>query len=348
MEKIEVIELPLEDSLDYKCLITCEETDKVGGYKFKAHKSLSDYLCDPIYVLSKEGYESLIKQENCFCPICYTSLSKYDFEEVEPKKNKIIEVFSKDFKYPFGNSTKIESKVEINNKTENINNNISKNNNTGTLIVMVGCVGSGKSTLSNKIQQELEEKGYFCINEGTDKYCKTGMSSKDAYNKISNILKNINGNENKKIVVIIDACNENFNKSNVFGVNFSNWKILKVYPNYNKSNMKGYLAWTLRNVLLRTSVKEDSTGNYWLNPVDTSCAICVNVHYKKASAIFGKKNIEKLAYVDDISKVLKSIENEANNYEEYLKNNMTIDQQVTKILNDMTIDQQVTKILNDV
>ena len=78
-------------------------------------------------------------------------------------------------------------------------------------------------------------------------------------NKISNILKNMNSvSENKKIVVIIDACNENFNVNNVFGMNFSKWKIIKVYPNYNKDDLKGYLAWTLNNVLLRKSIKEDS------------------------------------------------------------------------------------------
>ena len=33
--------------------------------------------------------------------------------------------------------------------------------------------------------------------------------------------------------------------------------------------------------------------------------------------------------------VLKSIENEANGYAEYLKNNMTIEQQVNKVLNDL-------------
>ena len=180
MEKIEVFQLPIETSLDYKCLITCEEVDKIGGYKFKSHKSLSENSCNPIYVLSKEGYESLIKQENCFCPICYTSLSKDDFEEVGPKKNNNIEVFSKDFKNPFVNyqfinKSNLETKVEIKNEIKSETKNV-----IGTLIVMRGVVGAGKTTISTELQRQIEERNYYCINEGTDKYCKTGMNVKDA------------------------------------------------------------------------------------------------------------------------------------------------------------------------
>ena len=323
--KINLCEIPIESSLDYKCIITIEEVDAIGGFKFKSHDTISGHKCCPIYVLSESGFNSLIEQENCFCPICYTNLTKNDFEKVGPKKLFSDEFFNKEFKNPF-EKIKIEEKISV--KIED-KSKITSNKNK-FLILLKGTVGSGKTTFSSALQKTLEEKKYLCINEGTDKYCKTGMDIKTSIEKVSSILKNINNIDSDKIVVIIDACNENCNVKNIFGVDFSEWKNYKLSVNYDYTNIKGYLAWSLRNVLLRTKVNENST--YWLNPDETSCSVCVNVHFRKARVLFGKKKVKIVSNSTLKNDILNDIKSDADAYEKYLENNLTTEKQMNELI----------------
>ena len=97
---------------------------------------------------------------------------------------------------------------------------------------MRGVVGSGKTTFSNELGKKLTENGIKYTIQGTDMYCKQGMSMQAAIQEVKNNLNNINGKE--KFVVIIDTCGEQVNYSNVFGVNFNNAKKLSYFPNFDK------------------------------------------------------------------------------------------------------------------
>jgi hypothetical protein len=321
--KISIHEMAIETILDYKCIITLEDIDTIGGFKFKSHKSLSEYDCTPIYVLSKTGYNSLIEQENCFCPICYVNLTKNDFEEVGPKNNLLMEIFSEDTKNPFGNK-EIKQTVKV------IPNNSSQKK-IGTILIMKGTIGSGKTTIALEVQKKVEKLGYYCLNEGTDKYCKNIVDIGKAVNKISQILKDIDNLDHDKIFVIIDTCGEKTNIFNIFGKDFSSWKVIIWYPSYNKDKQKGYLSWSLRNVLEREPVNEES--NYCLNP-EKGIELCCNVHHKKALSLFGN-NIIKISTSTNLEYILQEINESANDYSKYLNKKMTLEMQIEKIIDSL-------------
>jgi hypothetical protein len=102
-----------------------------------------------------------------------------------------------------------------------------------------------------------------------------------------------------------------------------------VSPNYDQNNLKKYLAWTLRNVLKRQLPTTDSL--YWLNPCTASVDICVDVHYKKAKALFGSK-VMKLSNSLNLETIINDINNDANDYDQYLTEKRNIDTQINKII----------------
>ena len=331
LEPVEVFELLPDDNLDYHCLITLDDTTKTGGFKINSHISITGQHCCPQYVLSATGYNSLMEQSQYFCPICYVNLKKEDFIPVGPKIETKLTIFSPDTVDPFSN-------IPIVSQT----NNISKNDTSvavghlrpktiGTLILMKGTVGSGKTTFAQKIQDIVEANNGKCINESTDKYCKTGMSIKDAINKVSTELAKVNDMTDDMIVVIIDSCGENNSNNNIiFGMDFSNWKKITVMPNYSSKYLKGYLAWSLRNVLCRSDSNENT--NYWLNPVSAGIDVCVYVHYKKSVALFGKKNVIKPFNRSSVDSLIAELKDEADKYQEFLDKNMPIDKEIEKII----------------
>ena len=91
----------------------------------------------------------------------------------------------------------------------------------------------------------------------------------------------------KKILIIIDTCGESTNCKKVFGHDFSKFQQVTYNPNYIATDMDGYMAWTLRNVLQRSSTSTDTP--FWLEPKGAGLEICLSVHLKKAQKLFGKK-----------------------------------------------------------
>jgi hypothetical protein len=310
-DSIEYHKIPVENILDYKCLITLDDISNVGGYRFLSHSNEIGTICNPIYVLSEDGHEKLLSNINTsVCPICYTKLNKDNFEKVGPKPNNELNIFS--------NKINIFGPKNILNREHSKNtDNLSKK---GTIIVMKGTVGCGKSTLSTKIKEYVENKGGYCIVEGTDKYCKNGISIQDAVKKVKTKLLEVNNINNENIVVVIDTCNERYNKNNVFGINFSQWKQKELWVNYDRNNLDGYLAWTLRNVMRR--VKPSINDNYYLNPIDAGIDTCISVHKRKIGSLLGKP-IQKILEPSpkSIIEAIQLLDDKANEYEKSLKSN---------------------------
>lgn len=79
---------------EYYCVITLENTTNIGGFRFLPHKSRTSAICSPLYVLSKEGYESLLQDsQTSLCPICYARLTQDNFTEVGPQIINELKVF---------------------------------------------------------------------------------------------------------------------------------------------------------------------------------------------------------------------------------------------------------------
>ena len=195
------------------------------------------------------------------------------------------------------------------------------------LFLLEGTVGSGKTTFSQSLQQEVEKIGGACINEGTDKYCVNGIYIKDAVKRVTKVLKGINRIRNNLIVVIIDTCGERNSGNVIFNYDFNGWVIHRIRPNFDESRIRQYLCWSLRNVLTRPL--HTNNGNFFLNPASAGVSICKKVHTNKAIALFGQRFIN-VSNSNELYDILNDIEREAVEYQEYLNTCMPIESEVQK------------------
>lgn len=348
--------IPFENVLDYSCPITMEDTSFNGGYRFLEHQNMIGVVCCPVYVLSEDGYKQLLQnKQTCVCPICYTDLDEKHFQKVEKKPASLAElnIFPPETKNLFGKDTpihvsKIFTGTSINNVSNVINvtnatnaTNVStrnsvipnnKINKKGTLIIMKGTVGAGKSTYSQKLRKEIEKIGGRCFVEGTDKYCKQGIPIGQAVIKVREELLNINTlpDDNKLLVVVIDTCGEKNNGSSVFDIDFTGWNKINVWPNLNRSDLHGYLVWSLRNVLQRNI--PEYTDIHWLNPIEAGVTQCINVHRKKAQALFGKKMTNIWSLPINRDEAIKVLNTKADEYQTYLDSNINMDNEISNLI----------------
>ncbi len=373
--------IPFENVLDYTCVVTMDDTSATGGYRFLRHKNQQGLSCSPVYVLSENGYNSLLAiPETSYCPICFTKLSNIDFQKVDPKPLELsdlnifpsgtTDVFSPNSRYKaYTPQVTVNNVINNNNNSNNYNNNNNNNNNNnynnnnnnnnintynnksftiskplsivskldkiGTLVMMKGTVGSGKTTYSAKLKEALEAKGYHCTVVGTDKYCKMGTPINEAVSLVKNDILQINLVNEKPIVLIVDTCGDRNNKNELFGFNFSSWKCISVFPNCCRSNMDGYLSWSLRNVLLRCKPTESSS--HYLNPETAGINCCLAVHQKKAQLLFGKK-IPKISLksIDCREDAVSGLNEKADEYQKYLEKEMVLETEIDKIVNKIT------------
>ena len=129
-----------------------------------------------------------------------------------------------------------------------------------------------------------ESAGKQCFVEGSDKYVMQGFGfGAPAAAQVKDALQKAIASTEKNKIVVIDGCNEKFQKNNVYGVDFSKWRIETVWVNCDRKQLKLYLAWSLRNVLRRG--RDDSV----LTPGKLGYATCLEVHTKKARSLFGKQ-----------------------------------------------------------
>ena len=320
IEKISIYELP--NKYNYNCPITMENTSNTGGMLINDH----DECCSKT-VISKEGYEGMFELEIVMCPFCYKLLNRDNFEEVQAKitnnDNKILDNLSDPFKFNENKTETVFNKTVYKTCHEQQRNTNSKINDNVIILLMRGVVGCGKTTFSTKLGEKLTENGIKYIIQGTDMYCKQGMTMSNAVNEVKNNLSNVNGNE--KNVVIIDTCGENINYNSIFGCNFNSAKKLTHFPNFNKDKKNEYLSWALYNLLSRGHFSAES--NFWLTPNSVGNSKCIEILNKKSKNIWGNK-IKKF----DLNTTKDSLKNDYDNYQKYLDENMSLDDQVDKML----------------
>lgn len=324
-------DIPVESTLDYSCIITLDDTSITGGYRMKPHVSNYGSTCSPIYVFSDLGYENYVSNPSTItCPICYTKLDISSFEKVGPKVENDVVFFTNDEVNVFDNVIKTSKPIPYassSSSSTKVTNMLTapKNGKKKVCITMKGTVGAGKSTMSELIKTKVEAMGGHCLVVGTDKYMQQGFTTAQAINKIKEDMTALNDIDSDLIVLVVDTCGERAG-GNVFDIRLQNWKTLNVFPNYDKNDMKGYMAWSLRNVLNRTNV----TPNCYLKPGTSSVDTCIMVHTKKAKALFGKSTIPAINQnVYSVDKAI-SLLSEADLYQYPIVN--TIEKQVDALL----------------
>lgn len=343
IQPISIFEIPYESSLEYKCLVTLDDVTNVGGYRFLPHQTINHVTCAPMYVLSEIGYTQITSiSETCVCPICYTRLSSTSFEKIGPKpcSADMSNIFPLNMQKPFNshieiniNGPLIEPSANNSRSSSSISNQNTLNG-EGVLILLKGVVGAGKSYYAKLLKDYIEQQGGICAWEGTDKYCKDGFPVSTAIAKVSEtILKLNNADSNIKKYVIIDTCGEMNKPPIIFNVDFSKWKIVTIWPNWtdNVNHLDKYLCWSLRNVLKRTPPMNNDT--HYLNPVSAGIKTCIQVHAKKARALFGNKakNIFNQKIPNTIEEAIITLNSKADEYFVLLNEQKPIQQEIVKI-----------------
>ena len=344
--------IPFETVLDYNCLITMEDTSTTGGYRFLPHTNLVGTNCCPVYVLSEEGHRNLLSNlATSLCPICYTQLTAASFQHVDkkpPMPEMMILPPGTPNIFTMNNGSRAAASAAsatallppatvAASSAAVYSGALTKR---GTLVIMKGTVGVGKTTYSTKLKERVEAMDGQCIVVGTDKYCKTGMALPEAVARVKADILAINNLPDKKLlVVVIDTCGEKVTGNTIFDVNFTGWNKVNAWPNLDRSKMDGYLAWSLRNVLQRGAPNEASSHN--LNPITTTTDVCVSVHKKKAQALFGKKiqSPASLGYGRPKEEIIAIINSAADTYQAYLDATIPIDAAVEKFINKKIIKQ---------
>jgi hypothetical protein len=313
-------------ALDYSCIVTLDDLSAVGGYRFKPHTGAAGY-CAPVYLVSEDGKTQLLSSSNSVCPICYTPVQSTDFEQVGPKVTfELPQSYLSNA--PHFTKNVDEFKVQHNRKSTTDDNKLrpcnkrrapirNANGKTGTVVIMKGVVGSGKSTAAHAIKSVVEARGGYCLVVGTDRHCKNDVHISNACLEVTKELESVSQCTNDDLVVVIDTCGEHFKNSLLFGINFNGWKFVTVMPNVDKTNMAGYFAWSLRNVLKRVPPGPDD--HYSLYPGKAGVDVCIEVHKKKAKALFSQSEFSNWRFsgadVDTLSGLADEYESNLSAFE---------------------------------
>ena len=326
-KNISVYEIPEE--LEYECFVTLDSTEKVGGMRFKPHQvpilrngKIIFNDCCPKYVTSRQGFERIFEnKETTQCPICYANITKDQFEAVGPRGEvQCRELESLETNQIFGAqravaSVAAPSPANATSSTFSSSSSASSVGTPGRLIVLIGVVGCGKTTLAKAIKEIADRENRHCVIEGTDKYCMQGLSMQSAISTVATAIRNLVNSSTKDKTLILDVCNERFDARDVFGVDLSSWKIEKIEVNLDRSMIPQYLDWSLRNVLQRG--EDDS----YLNPSRSGLAICIKVHGRKAKSFFGAQAGTLMQENTPKEKALARVQSGAEAYQKMLDAN---------------------------
>lgn len=319
---------------DYKCIITLEDCSADGGFLFTAHQSPTGAHCSPVFVVSNHGREMILREGRVMCPVCYQQLTLETLGPIGPKKSDDAQIFPDETPSPFGRYLPIPSLSESVASDPVLGAAVAAPpqilGEKRILIILKGPVGSGKSTYAKALQTAIEISGGVCVNEGTDKYCVAGQSMQAACQMVGVQLRQIMSNPNPLKVVIIDTCGDRDGGSNIFGVDFRGWKTIRVHPNYCAQRQRGYLIWSLRNVLLRPIPGTDA--KYWLNPVTAGLKTCIDVHRKKSTSLFGRKTDLNFSAKQSVDGVIDDLNKEADEYATYLSSSMHMEDEIAKMM----------------
>lgn len=289
--------VPDSASLDYCCIVTLDDISLIGGYRIKPHVGIAG-RCSPVYLVSTEGKTRMIESKQCSCPVCYHLLTEQDFEAVGPKIPFDLPESYNAYAARFAEAPAVQPQHQHQRGKQPAPQGKQPiprpaNAKKGKVVVMKGVVGSGKSSASAAIKAAVEARGGECVVVGTDKYCKDGMHIRDAVNAVQRDLEAAQESKNDDIVVVIDTCGEQSNRGNprFFNVDFAGWTYIEVWANLNRADLPGYFAWSLRNVLRRGA--PGAADNFSLCPPKAGVGVCIDVHKKKAKALFRANEFAK-------------------------------------------------------
>lgn len=333
--EVKMWKIPTEADFDYNCPIMLDDLTNVGGYRIKPHNN-----CETMGLISEAGLAQMqASPGSMFCPVCYTQVTRDHFELVGPKPSDAeITIFAGLTYNPFGPaSVSVSSANPDLPKSKPTAPDVPVRPHESTkvkkvLITMNGTVGSGKSRYTELIKAVVETADGMCITAGTDKYCSRGTPIRDAIQRVEADLRQLDtldmAGKRGPLVVIIDTCGEKNKGSTIFGYDFTGWRRLDVWPNLIRADMPGYMAWTLRNVLLRPLPA--AGDNFWLNPAGAGVATCVKVHRDKATAL--KLNAGKATTLTNKDQILDSIRDLADGYQRRLDSEMLLRTEIEKIM----------------
>lgn len=284
IEPVTIDQMPLGTGYDYSCIITLTDISTTGGFSIKPHTyGISQKPCTITYTLSAEGKDQLLASGRCVCPICYTTLTTSDFVPLPPYADFVL---PDAYQVASVVASVTEQKVQqpTPQPTPQPTLQPTPQTNIGTVVVLKGTVGCGKSTYSTYAKRAVEARNGKCLIVNTDVYARTGMDFvTQIIPLISSKLLEFQADECKDKVVIVDTCGDREQNKFVFNVNFSNWKFVTVYVNLDRSDPAGYLAWSLRNVLLRGNFTANDM--FWLTAATSSVAKCKDIHRKKTNPL---------------------------------------------------------------
>lgn len=328
--KIEHYKIPVESAYDFVCPITLADLNSTGGFRILPH---GPNKCEPMTIISKEGLEQLFsKPRYAICPVCYYQLIRADLTEVGPKPLLATElkVFNALDSNPFMTSFSTTSHTAPTVQKKRV----------GVLVVMKGTVGSGKSTFTDAIERTTKERGGICIVAGTDRYCKNGANPRSAIDMVKRDLRRLDSSEITEatgpLVVVVDTCGERNENNSAFDYNFNGWRRIEVWPNLTPAARRdavgsGYMAWTLRNVLLRGRPAQND--NFWLNSEGAGISVCIDVNHKKAQTL-GLKPGKKLAMANK-EVLLDQLAEKADGYQRRLDQDLLLTTQIESLLKDI-------------
>jgi hypothetical protein len=287
-------------------------------------------------VLSANGLEQLLKQPaTSLCPICYTSLSKANFAHVASPTSASASASAsaatfdpallQTDKYrgslsshviPLSSMSSSSSSSTIVKEAAQASKPFANAvTSTGTFYLLQGVVGAGKTPYAKELQRLAAQQNRYCVVEGMDKHVMQGLPFKDAAAHVTRALLEAQQSTEPNKIVVLDTCGENFKPKDVFGVDFSGWKIVKVWVNLDRRLLRQYLAWSLRNVVRRG--KDDAV----LTPGKATLATCIQVHLRKTKAHFGKKTEPLAPDSTALEPLLQQLQPYADEYDKHLAAN---------------------------
>lgn len=332
--------MPMESKLDYTCPITMEDTSAKGGHIIAEHKSSVGEKCSPQVVFSHEAYQDITNQNTaslcvyCLVPIDrFTGYKKVDPEPKLPEFKNFLRGDKKEFsiftKENETNKNHVETEIKKSDKQKA--KQVKNSQNGGIIVFLKGILACGKSTFALKLSNELKKLGHHPIIEGIDQYAKQGLDYKAASPKVKQSLtealrlqKKLRSTQpDQKVFVIMDTCGTKNVLSNVFGINFSHWKSIEIWVNYEEgTNPLSYLAWSCRNLMERKAphYPED---NFALNPQTSTFETCLNVFTRKTNELFKKGNKTTVPFPFTspvgVQDCLAQVQHQAHLYEEVVK-----------------------------
>lgn len=292
--------MPETVNLEYKCIITLEDTSATGGFRFLQHTSNTGYACRPMQVLSVEGYTNMLAAGSaCVCPVCYKELDDTNFEQVCPRAAcsgqpeltpvgapKAEVTGASDVPRP-GRSRQSQSTGQVapSGRLRDSQEACVKN-----VVYLRGTVGCGKSTLAHSIQQRVQQAGKTCEIASVDAHVATGMSFPAAIEATKAQI-----GAAQCDVLIVDTCGDQLNKSSIFGRDFSGTNFIAHRVNCDRQPSTAMLAWCLRNVLQRPAKSDGAAVPFSLCPASAGASKCVDVWKRKGQAVYGKKQFNSAA-----------------------------------------------------